>query len=264
MINQLNKEFSSCLTISAASARASAIGVAVVALVSSVAGSSTASSTALWLTIIARPEAASAISVSASTRVIRTTRAAVAIMRHFLQEARHLLVGFRQQLNQVRTNVAILVVEEARGNAQVAHSTSTTNTVDILLDIRWQIVVDDVFDVRNIQASSSDSRCDQNGTIAGAEALEGLLTLALAAIAVNRSDRMLVLVQKLFQSIGSLLCLDEDQREAIGRVVRRAFAQATQQVQQVRALFVLIDPQDRLRNVFGCRSHAADCQENVI
>jgi len=117
---------------------------------------------ALWLTVIARSEATASIATAASTRVVAATRSAVAIVGHLLEEAGNLLIRFDQQLHQIGANVAILVVEEARRDSQVTHAAGTTDSMHILLDIRRQIVIDDVLNVRNVQTASSDCKLKPN------------------------------------------------------------------------------------------------------
>ncbi len=96
---------------------------------------------------------------------------------------------------------------------EIAHASGTTDAVDVLFDVGREVEVDDVLDMRDVETARSDGRGHQNGRLARAEPLEGVLALALAAVAVNRRHRVPVAVEELFQRVGAALRLDEHQRE---------------------------------------------------
>ena len=52
-----------------------------------------------------------------------------------------------------------------------------------------QVVVDDVENICNVQSTSHNTCSDHDGTLATSEGTDGVLTFALRAVAVNRSDR---------------------------------------------------------------------------
>jgi len=82
-----------------------------------------------------------------------------------LEEVRNLLLGLDQDLAEVLANVFITIVEERRGLALVADTSCTADAVDVLGDAvmlsRGQIVVDDVLDVGDIEAASSNTGSDE-------------------------------------------------------------------------------------------------------
>ena len=73
-----------------------------------------------------------------------------------LKPLRQLLVGFDDELNEILGKIPVLVVEERRGEAKVAHTAGTTDTVDILFHVRRHVKVDDVLDIGDIQATRSN------------------------------------------------------------------------------------------------------------
>ena len=91
------------------------------------------------------------------------------LQSHGLQPGGQLLIGLHQQLDQVLDQVPVLLIEEAGGKTQVTHTTSSTNTVDILLYISWQVKVDDMLDIGDIQTSGSNSSGNYDGSLASLE-----------------------------------------------------------------------------------------------
>jgi len=58
--------------------------------------------------------------------------------------------------------------------------------VDVVINVGGEIIVDDMGDIGNIQATSGDSRGNQDRAHAVAKLVQGLFTLPLCAITVNR------------------------------------------------------------------------------
>lgn len=63
----------------------------------------------------------------------------------------HILLGLNQELHEVPCEATIGVVEEWCGDAEVAHTSGTTDAVHVLLNVRRQIKVYHVTHVRDIQ-----------------------------------------------------------------------------------------------------------------
>ena len=74
--------------------------------------------------------------------------------------------------------VAVLL-EERRRLSLVPDSPRASDAVDVLLDVIREVVVDDVFHLRDVEASGSDRRGDQDPTSPGAEVSQGFLSLPL-------------------------------------------------------------------------------------
>lgn len=102
--------------------------------------------------------AVSATSTSTATTGSPTTGAtaeASALAGNVLEESRDLLVGLLQELKEVTDNTAVATVEESGGDTSVAGTSGTTDTVNIVVNVSWEIVVDNVGDIRNIELNPS-------------------------------------------------------------------------------------------------------------
>ena len=56
--------------------------------------------------------------------------------------------------------------------------------MDIILSTPWEIIINDMFDIRHINTTSGNVRCNQNAVLTVTKSLHGRLTLRLFAIAV--------------------------------------------------------------------------------
>ena len=92
-------------------------------------------------------------------------------MGHGIEPARNLLVRLTKQLEEVADNVTVATVEESSGNTDVTRATSTTDTMDVIVDVRGQVIIDDVCDVGNIETTSGDGGGDEDWSTTGAEGL---------------------------------------------------------------------------------------------
>jgi hypothetical protein len=63
---------------------------------------------------------------------------------------RNLLIGFPQQIDKLPNDAFVPTVEERRRNTDIACTTGTADTMNIVIYVCRQIVVDDVSDVWNI------------------------------------------------------------------------------------------------------------------
>ena len=68
-----------------------------------------------------------------------------------LQPLGQLLVRLYDELHQVLCEVAVLVVEEGGGQAEVAHPAGTADPVNVLLNVRRHVEVDHVLHVGDVQ-----------------------------------------------------------------------------------------------------------------
>ena len=102
--------------------------------------------------------AVSATSTSTATTGSATTGAtaeASTLAGNVLEESRDLLVGLLQELKEVTDNTAVATVEESGGDTSVTGTSGTTDTVNIVVNVSWEIVVDNVGDIRNIELNPS-------------------------------------------------------------------------------------------------------------
>ena len=84
--------------------------------------------------------------------------------------------------------------------------------MNIFFDVRWQVEVDDVFDVRDVKTTSSDCCCHQNWDFTRTEEFESILTLVLGAIAMDTTNRISVLAEEMLERISASFRFDEYER----------------------------------------------------
>lgn len=129
--------------------------------------------------------------------------------------------------------------------------------MDVIVDVSWQVVVDDVSDVGDIETTGSDSSGDQEGAAAAAEELEGTLTLALGTVTVNGGGREVLSDEEVTESIGHTLSLDEDQGQTGGTV-------CVEDIKENGSLVNVLDILDLLSNVLRGGTDTTDRQEDVV
>lgn len=120
---------------------------------------------------------------------------------------------------------------------------------------RGQVVVDDVHDVANINATSRHTSGDQNGPLAAAEATHGSLALALVAVCVHRGARHTQVVEVVIHLLGGALRVDEDDGTS-----RR---QRPHEINQRLFLEGRVDVDDVLLDVPMGAASAADAESNM-
>ena len=126
----------------------------------------------------------------------------------------------------------------------------------VVVDIRWQVKVDDVGDVRNIQTSRRDVRGDEDGRLTRSEGFQRRLALLLRAIAVDARRGLTVLVQEILELVRTSLRFDENQSQT-----RHGFDQIEKHI----ALFVVRSHAlDGLRDQRVRRADATDREKDVI
>ena len=88
-----------------------------------------------------------ATTTAASTSTTASTEAG-AFAGNGLEESRDFLVGLLQQVKEIAYDSAVAAVEESSGNTSVSSTSSTTDTVNVIVNIGGQVIVDDVGDCR--------------------------------------------------------------------------------------------------------------------
>jgi hypothetical protein len=136
----------------------------------------------------------------------------------------------------------------------------------------WQVIVDDVLDVGDIETTSSNAGSNQDGAFTGTEGatscslvanrgmrsamdLQSILTLTLGTVGVDRSDRQTLVVEEVVDHVALDLGVGEDQG-ALGAV-------GEDQVEQSLALGALLDEDDLLLDVLMSATDAADLDANL-
>lgn len=177
-------------------------------------------------------------------------------MSHRLQPRRDVLVRLPQELDQVTNDVLVTAVEERSGNTSVTRTTSTTNAVNVVIDVGGKVIVDDVHDVRDIETTSSDGSSDHNGCATLTECIEGRLTLTLRAITVDGGGGVIVTEQEVGQHVGHALGFDEDEGQSGGL--------SAEKIKEDGALVVVLNVLDLLRDVLGGGANSADGKEDIL
>lgn len=89
-----------------------------------------------------------------------------------------------------------------------------TDTMSILFNTtvlrRWEVVVDDMHNIMNVEATSRDACSDQDGILTQTERANTILTLTLGAIAMNGDAGEVLVEQKVVKLVSSTLAIDED------------------------------------------------------
>lgn len=135
-----------------------------------------------------------------------------------------------------------------------------TNAMGVLLDTAkvgvGQIEVDDVHHVLDVKATGGDSGGDEDAYGTDAEGANGILTLALGAIGVDRRGGHADVVQVVVELVSATLAVDE--HNGTGGRTR------VQQVEESLALGGWLDIDDVLLNVGGCGSSTTDANADKV
>ena len=120
---------------------------------SSASSATTAASAALSIITSAEFAAESTSTASSSAAVIG---------RAFLQPLGYFLFRFDKKLEQIADDVRVLVVEERSCETDIAHATGSANSMDVLVDVAWEVEVDHVAHVWNVETSSGHLKNPSN------------------------------------------------------------------------------------------------------
>jgi hypothetical protein len=95
----------------------------------------------------------SSIATATATSATSTaTTEAGALASNGLKEAWDFLVGLFQQVKEIAYDSAIAAVEESSGNTSVSSSSGTTDSMNVVVNVCGEVIVDDMSDVRYIQS----------------------------------------------------------------------------------------------------------------
>src|SRR5690606_18611490 len=124
---------------------------------------------------------------TSATATATPTTAEAGLAGDGLKEAGHLLISLLQEIDETADNTSVDAVEDGCRYLSVSSSTSAANAVNVVVDSSRKIVVHDVRDIGDIEATGSNGSRDQDGATPISEQFEGPLTLTLGAIAMDRS-----------------------------------------------------------------------------
>mmetsp|Transcript_145911 Transcript_145911/g.467706 ORF Transcript_145911/g.467706 Transcript_145911/m.467706 type:complete len:467 (+) Transcript_145911:92-1492(+) len=179
-----------------------------------------------------------------------------------LQGLGDLLPATGQRRDQVSQDLGVRVPlirgrhVEARGPAAVPNAARAPNPVHVILDVAWEVVVDDVRHLGDVEAPCRDVRGHHDGGLAAAELREGDLPIALLHVAVDGHSLVLAAQQVGLQPCGRALHGDEDQRRIVGVLL--------QHLQQRVGLLVVRGDHEGLLDALGGRADSADADPDVV
>jgi hypothetical protein len=201
---------------------------------------------------------ASSSSTTATTTAAATATAteATALTSDGLEESGNLLVGLLKKLEKVTNDTSIAAVEESSGDTSVSGTSSTTDTVNVVIDVGGEIVVDNVLDVGDIETTGCDSSGNEDGATSRAEHLESTFTLALGTVTVNRGSREALVDEEVGERVGHALSLDEDQS--------KTSAVSVEDIKQDGALVNVLDVLDLLGDVLRGGTDTTDREEDIL
>ena len=132
----------------------------------------------------------------------------------------------------------------------------------IVIDVRRQVEVDDMRDVRNIKSTRRNICCDEHGRLAAPEASERHFAFLLRPITVDARGRKTLMAEERFECICASFRLDKDEREA--KSGSALFGVCGDEVEEEGSLFVSWHEQHMLRDEFRGRAHASDGHKDVV
>jgi hypothetical protein len=160
-----------------------------------------------------------------------------------------------EEFQEGRNQANVFVSDEGGGESRFASSARSANAVDVVINVTGHVVVDDVGNVVNVEASGSDVGGDEVGGLSCSEGAKGLLSVLLDTVAVDRSGRESFAYQKIFEQIGFAFGLDEDDGEALD---------GGDEVQQHGLLVGFVDFDKLLSDQIGSGSLTTDGDEDVV
>jgi hypothetical protein len=183
------------------------------------------------------------------------------------------LVGLLQKINEITDNTTVTTVEECSRDTRISSTSSTTDSVNVIVNVSWEVVVDDVSDfgilalrfqigikgihtIRDVQASSSDSSGYQDWASSITKHLKRSLTFTLGTITVNGGGREVLVDEEVGQRVCHTLCLNEDQCKTC--------TVGVEDIEKNRALVHILNIFDLLGDVLGSGTNTTDRQEDVV
>jgi hypothetical protein len=97
------------------------------------------------------PPTSSTETTATTTTVSTTTTAATAsVTSHVLQLGRHDLISLLEDCNEIASRLGVFLRKECNSGTSCACTTSTTDTVDVVFSVVWEVVVQNVCNVLDI------------------------------------------------------------------------------------------------------------------
>ena len=200
---------------------------------------------------------ASAASTPTAEAATATTVSKRVLVSNRLEPSRNLLICLTKKFEEVTDNVPVAAVEEGSGTTSVTGATSTTNAVNVIIDVGGKVEVDDMGDVGDIETTSGDSGGNHDGSVTLTECLKGHFTFSLGSVTMDRRCGVVIGDEEVGENVGHPLGLHEHKSQATLRLHGK-------DVQEDRALVRVFNVFDLLGNILGGGANTADGEEDVF
>lgn len=144
----------------------------------------------------------------------------------------HLVNLGRVELLNLSHHTDVLVGDEVDSNTLSTETTTSTDSVDVVLLVSWQVVVDNQGNLLNINTSGQQVSGDQDSGRAGSELVHDGVSLGLRQVGVDSRDSEVSLLQSSGQALNLGSGVTED--DSLGD--RDRVVQVTQTVELVSLL----------------------------
>jgi hypothetical protein len=113
-------------------------------------------------------------------------------MSDCFKPAGNFLVCLPKKFHKVAYNVLVSTIEKCGTDTSVTSAARTSNTMNVVIDIRRKIIVNDMGHVGDIETASGNCGSDHDGSTASSEGVKCRFTLTLGTIAMNRGSGKVV------------------------------------------------------------------------
>lgn len=96
------------------------------------------------------PSSSTATTSSASTPAAASAATTTSVSTHFLQLIGNVLIGFLEHSDQISSTFCIVGGKQGDGSSASSCTTSSSNSVNIVLGVVREIVIDDMCNILNI------------------------------------------------------------------------------------------------------------------
>lgn len=167
------------------------------------------------------------------------------------------MLRLAKQLQELLANILVTAIKECSRNAGVTRTTGTTNAMYVVVNVGGKVIIDNMCNVRDVEATGGDGGGNHDRSATRAEGSEGQFTLALGTVSMDRGSGEVADHEEVGEHIGHALGLYEDESKATLRL-------GVEDIEQDGTLVGILDILDFLRDILRGRADAADGQEDVV
>ena len=144
-----------------------------------------------------------------------------------IRKVRELFTGdlLTDELLDVTDLATLLGDHDGEGIARSLGTTSAADAMHVILRVEWHVKIDDMADLRHVDTTRSDVRGDEHVVTAITKAFQGIFTLTLGAVRVERSDRMAVAGKELRDAVRAMAGTAEDDDGIVVDLVKKSLEQ---------------------------------------